>query len=375
MSRSLARPLAPLAAFCALFLCSSLTIIGCGHNNHSSHNQTHQATYKDGDGNLFDEKGRLLLPAAQNNENWCTKKGFAGRFPQDPTVGVFTSSPWSFCTSSYWIEGPTGVILIDTQFLLSDAAHFVEVAEQATGKKVVLAVVLHANPDKFNGTAILQQRGIRVVTSQQVRDLIPSVHEKRVQAFYDRYAPDYPKDEPQPDVFGDQFITVEAGGVSLHLYPTGAGCSEAHVLAQYKDHVFVGDLVANQSHTWLEIGKYQDWYQRLDDIRALQPLYVHPGRGPSGDVRLVNQEREYINFVVSSVRNAQNTQNDPQKNLVGQDIPNEIPNEIPAATLEQIKQTVEQKYPDARFSVFLQIGLPALWRAIKAENQQQTSRH
>lgn len=37
----------------------------------------------------------------------------------DPRIGVFVSDPWTFSTSSYWIEGPDGLILIDTQFLPS----------------------------------------------------------------------------------------------------------------------------------------------------------------------------------------------------------------------------------------------------------------
>ncbi|HYH98056.1 hypothetical protein [Hyalangium sp.] len=37
----------------------------------------------------------------------------------DPRVGQYISSQWSFETSSFWIEGPEGLILIDTQFLPS----------------------------------------------------------------------------------------------------------------------------------------------------------------------------------------------------------------------------------------------------------------
>lgn len=39
------------------------------------------------------------------------------RFYGDPRVGTYISSTWGFSTASYWIEGPTGLVLIDTQFL------------------------------------------------------------------------------------------------------------------------------------------------------------------------------------------------------------------------------------------------------------------
>ena len=123
-------------------------------------------------------------PAA--SEEVSPWKGTWERFEADPRVGRYTSIPWGFSTASYWIEGPEGVVLIDTQFLPSAAEEALTIAEQVTGKKVVMAVVLHANPDKFNGTAVYQARGIDVVTSAQVLALIPGIHEKRTRAFYDR---------------------------------------------------------------------------------------------------------------------------------------------------------------------------------------------
>jgi glyoxylase-like metal-dependent hydrolase (beta-lactamase superfamily II) len=118
------------------------------------------------------------------------------------SVGTYVSNEDGFNTSTYWIVGPRGVILIDTQFLLSAANEAVNQIQKITGKPVVLAIVLHPNPDKFNGTSVLQKRGIRVVTSQQVLDLIPAVHRDRHYWFYDRFKPDYPDEAPQPESFG-----------------------------------------------------------------------------------------------------------------------------------------------------------------------------
>src|SRR5258708_647955 len=101
----------------------------------------------------------------------------------DSRVGSYTSSWNGFRTTSYWIEGPTGLILIDTQFLPCSALEMVEWAESVTGKKAVMAIILHPNPDKFNGTALYQSRGIKVVTSAHVLKLIPEVHKLRTEWF------------------------------------------------------------------------------------------------------------------------------------------------------------------------------------------------
>jgi glyoxylase-like metal-dependent hydrolase (beta-lactamase superfamily II) len=261
----------------------------------------------------------------------------------DGRVGTYVSTDAGFQTASYWIEGPTGLIMIDTQFLLSAAAEAIEWAERVTGKKVLLAIVLHPNPDKFNGTEVFQKRGIRVVTSKQVLDLIPEVHEDRHHWFYERFKPDYPDEAARPESFGAATTTLSAGGVTVKAHVLGAGCSEAHVVVEYDGHVFTGDLVANLHHSWLEIGKTDQWLQRLAEIRAMEPRFVHPGRGPSGEDELLDREEAYLRRVIA---------------LIAHEKPRLPVND---RAVERIKGTLVREYPGYGNSYFLEIGLPAEW--------------
>jgi glyoxylase-like metal-dependent hydrolase (beta-lactamase superfamily II) len=181
-----------------------------------------------------------------------------GTYTRDPVarqVGTYVSIPWGFSTSSYVLEGPDGLVAIDTQFLPSAAEEMIAAAEAATRKQFVLAIVLHANPDKFNGTATFQKHGVKVVTSAQVKALLPSIHEKRLRSFHERYEPDYPNELPAPDVFGDKTTELKVAGLTLKLHVMGAGCSESHVVVEHQGSLFAGDLVASHAHSWLEIGK------------------------------------------------------------------------------------------------------------------------
>jgi glyoxylase-like metal-dependent hydrolase (beta-lactamase superfamily II) len=282
--------------------------------------------------------------------------GCAGRTPgrkiegsvevvvSDPRVGQYVSTGWGFATSSFWIEGKDALVLIDTQFLPSAAVEAITAAERTTGKKVVAAIVLHANPDKFNGTATLQARGVKVLTSQQVLDLIPEIFKVRTEAFGERYRPDWPTETPRPDSFGSATTELQLAGETLKVHVLGPGCSEAHVVVEWEGHVFVGDLVANKSHSWLEIGRTDEWLKRLDEVAALQPRFVHPGRGRSGGADLLAAEREYLQTVID---------------LVAAEKPTLPPDE---AAMERVRAAVERRYPGYRFPVFLQLGLPAEWR-------------
>jgi glyoxylase-like metal-dependent hydrolase (beta-lactamase superfamily II) len=258
-------------------------------------------------------------------------------------VGPYTSSRWTFATNSYFLEGPTGVVLIDTQFLPAEGLAAVERAEQQTGKKVVAAIVLHANPDKFNGASALQARGIKVFTSKQVAALIPRVHEKRLAAFGERYAPDYPTTAAKPEVFGDTTTILELAGLKLRAHVLGAGCSEAHVVIEHDGHVFVGDLVANRGHSWLELGRTDEWLERIAELRALRPTFVHPGRGATGGPELLDAQANYLRDVVDLVKSEKPSKADD------------------ADGIARAIAKIEAKYPTHEWKVFLQLGVPAVW--------------
>lgn len=262
-------------------------------------------------------------------------------------IGKFTSEKRAYSTHSYWIEGPTGLVLIDTQFLPSDAAKFVDLAERSTGKKVVLAVVLHPNPDKFNGVTTLQARGIKVVTSQQVLDLIPAVHKVRLGWFYEDYKPDYPKDAPRPESFGTQTTALVAGGLQIRLHVLGgAGCSQAHVVAQVDDALFVGDLLTSKGHAWMELALFEDWLKRLDELAALQPKIIYPGRGDTGDATLIEANRNYLQTVRRIVLGEQPS------------------GELGFLKRRAIKGKITDAFPNYEWDAFVWEALPDVWRKL-----------
>ena len=271
-----------------------------------------------------------------------------GTFTQSGNIGTYVSIPWGFSTTSYVLEGPEGLVAIDTQFLPSAAEEMIALAETATKKKFVLAIVLHANPDKFNGTATFQKHGVKVVTSAQVKALLPSVHAMRKRSFYERYQPDYPSEAAAPDVFGDKTTELRAAGLALKLHVMGAGCSEAHVVAELPgpsgSGIFAGDLVANHAHSWLEIGKTDEWLKRIDEMKKLKPARVYPGRGLPGETKLLDDEDAYLKKVMQLIAAA-----NPRM---------PIPDD---GSLERVEQAVVAAYPDYTFPFFLKIGLPAEW--------------
>lgn len=301
-------------------------------------------------------KAPVASPSAAAAEP-AAQGGTWSRIPDAPRVGRYVSSKWGFSTVSYWIEGDAGVVLVDTQFLPSAAEELLAIAERETGKPVVTAIVLHANPDKFNGTATLQARGIEVLTSAQVLEKIPEIHQERTAAFGERYAPDYPTELPRPASFGEADVVLERAGLRLDLRVLGPGCSGAHVALTWEGHLFAGDLVASGAHSWMELGLSDQWLARVDELAALRPTHVHPGRGASGGPELLAAQAEYLRGVQARVSS------EHAKLTAGGHAPSEA--EVEQA-LARVRTAIEREYPGYGFAVFLKIGLPAEWRRVAA---------
>ncbi len=258
-------------------------------------------------------------------------------------VGAFTSPAKTFSTASYWLEGSDGLLMIDTQFLPKEGLQAVEQAERETSKKVKTAIVLHPNPDKFNGTEAFQKRAIQVLTSDAVIAAIPSVHIIRTGWFAEEYTPDYPANAAKPASFGNATISQSFAGVAVTLHALGPGCSAAHVVVQAGDAVFVGDLINPENHAWLELGTIDAWLDRLEDIRKMNPTRVFPGRGKPGGVELIDNQAAYLRFVQKTVRDAQ-----PSGALGG-------------LRKLLLQRTIENAYPKLGYALFMRDGLEKVW--------------
>ncbi len=265
------------------------------------------------------------------------------------SIGIYTSDERSFTTASYWLEGKDGVVLIDTQFLLSEAEKFIAAAERATGKKVVMAFVLHPNPDKFNGIEVLQKRGIKVVTSRQVKALIPEVHQIRLDWFYSQYQPEYPLETPSPESFGDKTREFNVAGMKLTAHVLGPGCSAAHIVVQTGQRLFVGDLVSNRAHAWLELGLIDEWVARLNQLKALNPSKIYPGRGEVAGPGLLDEQIGYLMRVHSYIA-AENPKG-----------------ELGLIRKWLLRFKITRSFPEYRYPTFMSDGLPAVWKRVASE--------
>jgi hypothetical protein len=139
-------------------------------------------------------------------------------------------------------------------------------------------------------------------------------------------------------------MTVAGIRLTLHLLD-GPGCRLAHVVVQAEDHIFVGDLIANGAHSWMEFGLMDEWFQRLMELRTMNPTHVHPGRGRTGGPELIDAQTLHLRIVDEMVA---------AERLTGS---------LGWLQKHRLWNRIIDLYPQHHFRVFVGDGLPSVWRA------------
>ena len=194
--------------------------------------------------------------------------GCAGCDPRTPASGgvldqasvhVFTSGADGFHTNTWFVDTGTEVIVVDAQFTPDVAEQALAYLRTVTQAPVTYVVATHPNPDKFGGAAVFQAEGATFVTSRATAASMPDVHAYK-QAYFEglgAFEPGTYPDMPQVDQTFDGSLTLDItgdGSVELFELSNGGVTTNQTVVRVNGQDLIVGDLVAVDTHAWLEGG-------------------------------------------------------------------------------------------------------------------------
>ncbi len=232
-----------------------------------------------------------------------------------PKVHVHSSSPESFFVNSFVIEGEKSLILVDTQFVLSEARMLSEKID-ALGKPLAAVFITHPHPDHYNGlaTILAKNPGTHVHATAATLAGIRETAEPKRAYWTPIVGADYPQTFAMPDVAIQDGEKLNIDGVELSIEDFGpTECSDNTAIALPQiDAVIVSDLVYNRVHPWLAEGRSELWLSAL--AKAMQRFgsakTLYAGHGGPGPVTIIDQQANYINAVRDMVAEAAKT--DPE---------------------------------------------------------------
>lgn len=218
-------------------------------------------------------------------------------------VHSYTAAEAQFSVKTWLVETPKGVVVIDTQFTVSEAKAARKKVESL--KKPILAVLLtHAHPDHVNGTGeLLAGLQVPVVALESVKNVLTEIDGPK-RAYWGPIVKDeYPKTTVFPTKLLKAGESVTFDGVEFKAVDVGIGESADETVWVVGEHAFVGDLVMNKVHPWLAEGHSAKWLESLGVAAKLAGVKkVYPGHGEAGGVELYDWQKRYLETYRANVK-------------------------------------------------------------------------
>ncbi|MEB3213706.1 MAG: MBL fold metallo-hydrolase [Leptolyngbyaceae bacterium] len=107
-------------------------------------------------------------------------------------IHVFASPEPAFLVNSFLIETQNGVIVVDAQFLVSEARKL-KLEVEKLGKPLLGVIVTHPHPDHFNGVAVLcEKENVPIYATQATFDAIKAIEAEKREFWKPTYGDEYP---------------------------------------------------------------------------------------------------------------------------------------------------------------------------------------
>jgi len=196
---------------------------------------------------------------------------------------VFTSSPDGFSVNSTLIYGDRDAVLVDTQFVMSEA-HRVAAMILESKKNLTTVYITHGHPDHYFGIAVLKQAfpNAKFVALPATIAAIREGWEGRLKYWKPEFGFDLPTTGPiLPDELQGNAINLEGEALQVVGGVTGDGPNNSYIWIPSLRAVIAGDIVFSGAY-FTPPKMPQDWLKTLDQIAALKPITVIPGHERAG---------------------------------------------------------------------------------------------
>ena len=183
------------------------------------------------------------------------------------------------------VIGDDAVMVIDTQATPAMAQDVIRRIREVTDKPIKYVVLSHYHAVRVLGAAAYQPE--HIIASQDTRDLIVERGEQDKASEIGRFprlfrnVESVPPGLTWPTLTFTGRMTLWLGKLEVQLIQLGRGHTKGDTVVWLpQDKVlFSGDLVEFDATPYAGDAYFQDWPKTLDNIAALQPQSLVPGRG------------------------------------------------------------------------------------------------
>lgn len=204
--------------------------------------------------------------------------------------------------NSFLVHGPQGVVVVDGQLTVSDAAK-VRAAVAAGGRTLAGVLITHPHPDHYAGAALIADDA-PIFATPQVEAVIRRDDEEKAQIVEAMMGEEWPAVRRFPDRLIDPGDTVELAGLRFRVSECGTGESHADTLWWLDERtIFAGDVAYNRMHAYLFDAHYRDWLESLSALedQLADDVTLYLGHGDPAEKPVLSAQRRYIETFLTAV--------------------------------------------------------------------------
>jgi glyoxylase-like metal-dependent hydrolase (beta-lactamase superfamily II) len=213
------------------------------------------------------------------------------------------------------VIGDDAVLVADTQATPAMAADVIRRIREVTDKPIQYVVLTHYHAVRVLGASAYKPQ--QVIASQDTYDLIVERGEQDKASEIGRFprlfrnVESVPPGLTWPTITFSGKLTLWLGKLEVHLLQLGRGHTKGDTVVWLPGEraMLSGDLVEFDATPYGGDAYFADWPKTLDNIAALEPAALVPGRGPAlkGETQVkrgLDVTRAFVSDVYAQVRAA-----------------------------------------------------------------------
>ena len=223
-------------------------------------------------------------------------------------VHIHASGAEGLFTNAFLVETPQGLVAVDAMMRISDARGLRALAERI-GKPLLAVIITHGHPDHYNGvTELLQGLEVPVIATRGVDEVIRRIDDAKELQWKPVFGAEWPEVRTFPNHFVQDGQTLTFDGVPFTIRELGAGeshCDTWWLVGNDSPVAFVGDIVFNGVHSFMNDGHTAQWLKNLEvlerELAGVGTLYTGHG-APGTPKETLEAQRRYLTLYRDTVR-------------------------------------------------------------------------